>query len=66
FIYFGAPWDDANGFWHDRQPRIPASISLPDSALEPTSIEFVASFQSRCQRAWDVCREFVGGSRRPS
>jgi hypothetical protein len=44
-------------FWHGHQPRIPASISLPDSALEPTSIEFVASFQSRCQRAWDVGRE---------
>ena len=43
-------------FFFGRQPRIPATITLPDDALDARSLEFVQSFQSRVQEAIDAAR----------
>jgi len=44
-------------FFFGRHPRVPASVQCPESALDPWSLEFVESFQSRRQLALDVGRE---------
>jgi transposase InsO family protein len=43
-------------FWTGRQPRLPAALALPETSLDPTSLEFVESFRSRWQEALDVGR----------
>ena len=45
FLFFG------------RQPRVPATLHLPEESYDPTSVEFVASFNTRLQQARDRCRE---------
>ena len=44
-------------FFFGRHPRIPASVNLPFSALDPLSLEFVEAFQTRLQQALDLGRE---------
>ena len=43
-------------FFFGRHPRIPATITLPDEAIDARSLEFVQSFQTRVQEAVDVAR----------
>ena len=43
-------------FFFGRQPRLPAATALPSSTLDPASIEFVTSFQTRLQEALDLGR----------
>ena len=44
-------------FFFGRHPRVPPALSLPTAALDPLSLEFVASFRTRLQQALDVGRE---------
>ena len=43
-------------FFFGRQPRLPASPDHSPEALDPASLEFVLSFQTRLQEALDVGR----------
>ena len=43
-------------FFFGHHPRIPATITLPDEAIDARSLEFVQSFQTRVQEAVDVAR----------
>ena len=43
-------------FFFGRQPRLPASPAHSADALDPASLEFVLSFQTRLQEALDVGR----------
>ena len=45
FLFFG------------RHPRVPASLHLPQTSLDPRSLEFVTAFQNRIQQALDRGRE---------
>mmetsp|Transcript_56439 Transcript_56439/g.118025 ORF Transcript_56439/g.118025 Transcript_56439/m.118025 type:complete len:232 (-) Transcript_56439:40-735(-) len=44
-------------FFFGRNPRTPLTVDLPASAVDPTSLDFVLSFQNRLQQALDVGRE---------
>ena len=44
-------------FFFGRHPRIPLTADLPSSAVDPQSLEFVLSFQTRLRQALDVGRE---------
>ena len=44
-------------FFFGRQPKWPAALSLPSTSLDPESLEFVVSFKTRLQEAWDVGRQ---------
>ena len=43
-------------FFFGRQPRVPATLDMPTTSLDPASIEFVESFRSRLQAARDQAR----------
>jgi hypothetical protein len=44
-------------FFFGRHPRIPLTADLPSSAVDPQSLEFVLSFQTRLRQALGVGRE---------
>jgi hypothetical protein len=44
-------------FFFGRHPRVPASLDLPQTSLDPRSLEFVTSFQNRVQQALDRGKE---------
>ena len=46
-------------FFFGRHPRVPASLHVPQTSLDPRSLEFasVLSFQNRVQQALDRGRE---------
>lgn len=44
-------------FFFGRHPRVPASLHLPQTSLDPRSLEFVVSFQNRVQQALDKGKE---------
>ena len=44
-------------FFFGRHPKVPASLHLPQSSLDPRSLEFVVAFQNRVQQALDRGRE---------
>ena len=49
-------WHVAAFFFFGRHPHIPATITLPDEAIDACSLEFVQSFQTRVQETVDVAR----------
>jgi transposase InsO family protein len=44
-------------FFFGRHPRVPASLDLPQTSLDPRSLEFVTAFQNRVQQALDKGKE---------
>lgn len=44
-------------FFFGRHPRVPASLDLPQTSLDPRSLEFVTAFQNRVQQALDRGKE---------
>ena len=44
-------------FFYGRHPRVPASLQVPQTSLDPRSLEFVTSFQNRIQQALDRGKE---------
>jgi hypothetical protein len=44
-------------FFFGRHPRVPASLNVPQTSLDPRSLEFVTAFQNRVQQALDRGRE---------
>jgi hypothetical protein len=44
-------------FFFGRHPRVPATLHLPQTSLDPRSLEFVLAFQNRVQQALDKGRE---------
>ena len=44
-------------FFFGRHPRIPLTMDLPATSIDPLSLDFVLSFQNRLRQAWDVGRE---------
>jgi hypothetical protein len=44
-------------FFFGRNPRVPATLHMPQTSLDPRSLEFVLAFQNRVQQALDKGRE---------
>ena len=44
-------------FFFGRHPRVPAALHVPQTSLDPRSLEFVTSFKNRVQQALDRGRE---------